>query len=237
MISRNKGRIPMSNQTYQKIAQRTLSDIAIEKENILKSAQQYILDTLLTKNPDSKTKLNYKCPIFEHKGEYLVYMHTFISKWYVDLKGVSVVDLADYVHPLGINIEVDESSHDIYAFFNQEFIVDYEPQTQTIKEWFGLHTVQVGEGPKDRVKLALLDLYPDYSDEELIQYVVRKGHHPIYNNNGLRYEITVDTCDDHFMALYQFALRANADARNMKMPFKSANYYQYQFYFDFTDGR
>lgn len=226
----------MSNQTYQEIAQHTLSDIAIEKENILKAAQQYILDTLLTKNHDSRHQLKYNCPIFRHHGEYLRFIDTYISKWYVDLKGVSVVDLADYVQPLGINIEVDDHSSDIYAFFNQEFIVDYEPQTKTIKEFFGLHKFQVGTGPKDRVKLALLDLYSDYSDEELIQYIVRKGHHPIYNN-GLRYEITVDTCDDHFMALYQFALRANADARNMKMPFKSANYYQYQFYFDFTDGR
>lgn len=227
----------MSNQTYQTIAQRTLSDIAIEKENILESAQQYILNTLLSSNPDSKTKLNYNCPIFQHKGEYLLYTHTFISKWYVNLKGVSVVDLADYVQPLGINIEVDDHSHDIYAFFNQEFIVDYEPQTKTIKEWFGLHTVQVGAAPKDRVKMALLDLYPDYSDEELIQYIVRNGHHPIDNNHGLKYKIIMDTSDVHFMALYNFALRSNTHARILKMPFNSANFYQYEFQFNFTDGR
>lgn len=138
----------------------------------LKAIQQFVVPELLDDNRHFKSLL-------ESVDYNLILGRSYTEPRY-DESLVDKNDIINYFKPMGIIIKSKQNPYRLMAKFDPQMFQSYEPQTKTVtyKTWFGLSSksVQVGLTPKDRLKMAILDLYPSYSQDTLDDIFRQKAH-------------------------------------------------------------
>ena len=117
--------------------------------------------------------------------------------------------LRAHLAKVGVDIEFIPEHDVLRATFNPEFIRNYEPLMKTVvkSHWFSLKpAVEVPVNEIDRVKLALVNIYPSFTDAQLRKYIRLNG---TLTDNGLS-QIHVHLYDVHYFALRDFARRHGA---------------------------
>lgn len=142
----------------------------------LKRVQDFVLNQLFDDNKKFKANLKiteYPWPSFEPQS------HT----WF-DTTLVSKIDIMAYFGPMGIVFDNPTKYSSLKISFDKEFFMSYVPETKTVtyKTLFGLKTKSkiVGLTVKDRLKLAILNMYPSYSIDELENILTKKGENHIF---------------------------------------------------------
>ena len=125
-------------------------------------------------------------------------------------RGVSLDDIREQLAKIGVDVQSIGVFFDrLRMTFNPDFVRNYEPVMKTVTKshWFRKDSlVEVPANAIDRVKTALIDLYPSFTDEELVKYILRDG---IVSRNG-KHILAVAFNDIRYFAIRDFARRQGA---------------------------
>lgn len=146
----------------------------------LKRVQAFVLNQLFDDNKKFKANLKiteYSWPSYEPHS------HT----WF-DTMLVSKLDIMEYFGPMGIVFDKPTKHSSLKISFDKELFMSYVPETKTVtyKTLFGLRTKSktVGLTAKDRLKIAILDMYPSYAIDELETILTKKAESNIFNDGA-----------------------------------------------------
>lgn len=129
---------------------------------------------------------------------------------YETYRGISLDDIRAHLAKIGVNVQSIGVFFDgLRMTFNPNFVCNYEPVMKTVTKshWFRKDSlVEVPANAIDRVKIALIDLYPSFTDEQLVKYILRDG---IVSRNG-KHIFAVAFNDIRYFAVRDFARRQGA---------------------------
>lgn len=125
-------------------------------------------------------------------------------------RGVSLSDLRAHLAKIGVNVQTMGVLFDgLRMDFSLDFIRNYEPVMKTVTESHRFRKDSLVEVPAneiDRVKLALVRLYPSFTDEQLMKYVLRDSHVSHLHKRRLCMELN----DIRYFAMRDFTRRQGA---------------------------
>lgn len=154
----------------------------------LKRIQQFVVLDLLDNNRQFESSLK--------SFDYNIMLSQFYTTPRYDDNLITKDDIINYFKPMGIILKPEEEDRPLVATFDPQMFQSYEPKTKTVthKTWFGLSSksIQVGLTAKDRLKMAILNLYPNYSQDTLDNIFRQKAQPYKFSDGSYLYVSTED---------------------------------------------
>lgn len=180
------------------IIQATRENIVNKKINELQRIQQFVIPELLSENKKFKSILTPR--------SYNLWLNTFFTTNRYDELIVTINDIENYFEPMGIKLKYDNYSKEWRAIFENDFFQNYQPEYKKIEKthFFKKPTYyQQGITKKDRIKDAILNMYPQYSNTELTTIFEKNAS---YNRLFRQYQLNVTKKNPYYFAMRSFAL-------------------------------